>query len=345
MMERDRSQGQLRWLVLLLPWAWFLIRPLHSSFEVVAVGMPLIALVVMLVALSILLIRRSLRSILWVVSLAAFFGVALFLPGRPLELAEPAETARLASVNVAREWFSYNDIGWLVETEGIDLFVASEISDSHDSELRERYGFGISDVIGSDPNPALSDIGLVDPTEVGPLGFREFDQPSIGVYSNFEIERMEDPLIGIVDGGLPGFRVRVSADTGDFILYALHIPKIGTGSGPYEVGVGEQRRLVQAIHDAAEQEDLPVVIAGDLNIVDRGESYELLTGTFDDAMRQSRWATPTRGRSLLHILLLLRIDHVLISPELCVSETPQALDVLYTDHSPLLADIGPCQLP
>lgn len=344
-MERVRSLGLSRWLVLLLPWTWFILRPFHSSFELIAIGMPLIALVVLFVFLVNLLVRRSGFALLMLVSLVAFFAAALVLPARPLELATPSETFRIASVNVARDWFSYNDIGWLVQTDEPDVFVASEMSDSHNNELRSQYEFAVSDIVGSDPNPAPGDIGLQDPAEIGPLGFREFDQPSIGVYSNFELERLEDPLIGIVDGGLPGFRVRVAADSGDYILYALHIPKIGTGDGPYEVGIGEQRRLVNAIHDAAAAEELPVVIAGDLNIVDRGESYNTLTGTFSDAMRQSRWATPTRGRSLLHILLLLRIDHVLISPELCVAETPQALDVLYTDHSPLLADIGPCRLP
>ena len=93
---------------------------------------------------------------------------------------------------------------------------------------------------------------------------------------------------------------------------------------------------------ATEAEDLPVVIAGDLNIVDRGSSYDALTGAMTDAMRESRWATPTRARTLTHTLLLLRIDHVFVSPSLCAASTPRVLDVLYTDHSPLLVDVGPC---
>lgn len=331
------------WLLPLVPWLWYIARLLHPVFELAAIALPIMTGVALVIAVGLLIGKRSLQTLALTISLAAFFAVAIVLPGRPTNTPEPTDTFRLASANLARQWFSYNDIGWLVFNETPDLFIASEMSNSHDEELRERFTFGVSDLVDEEPNPSLEELGLTDPGEEALTSYRRFDQPSIGVYSNYDITRLEDPLLDVVEGGLPGMRLRVDADAGEFILYALHIPKIGLGEDIYQVGISEQREMVEAITRAAASEELPVVIAGDLNIVDRGQSYQELTGEFDDAMRQSRWATATRGRTLLHSLLLLRIDHVLTSSELCVASTPRALDVFFTDHSPLIADLGPCE--
>ncbi len=58
-----------------------------------------------------------------------------------------------------------------------------------------------------------------------------------------------------------------------------------------------------------------MVLAGDLNLSDRGPSNHRLTAVLHDAMR-SGWAAPT-SLKWPQRLLLLRIDHVLVSDGWC----------------------------
>ena len=96
-----------------------------------------------------------------------------------------------------------------------------------------------------------------------------------------------------------------------------------------------------AISRAIAEEELPVVVLGDLNVVDRGAAFSNLSDGMTDAMRTDRQAGPTRSADLWHTLLQLRIDHLLISSELCAASA-DSQRVLFSDHTPIHADIGPC---
>ena len=125
------------------------------------------------------------------------------------------------------------------------------------------------------------------------------------------------------------------------IVYALHIPRPAGTDGPYEVSVSDHVSMVEAIADAVEAETLPTIVVGDLNTVDRGQGYRRLTSTLTDAMRQNAWAVPTADRPLPFSLLFARIDHVLMSSDLCAT-SGKSINTRYADHRPLVVDVGMC---
>ncbi len=326
----------LRWLLLLTPWLWFPLRGVHPWMEIVAVLIPVLTASAILLTVLVAAFRRSWLGLALAGSLLIFLVTAIALPRAPLSAAEPSDSTRFAAINVARRWFSSNDVGFFIYDQEPGVFFGSELSESHHEELSGRYDNSIVDLLGLPPDPSPVE-GARDLADT----YRLNDAPSIGVYSDFDIELLEDPIADEVAGGLPGFRVRVDLPEGEVILYALHIPRPGTGSGIYEVGPGEQRDIVDAIARSISAEELPVIVMGDLNVVDRGSSYQHLTSDLWDVMRLDSWAGPTREGDLWHTLLQLRVDHLLISEELCAMD-PQAPAVFFTDHRPIQADIGPC---
>ena len=332
---RQRRRPQLLWLIALVPWLWFLVEDFHSSLELIAILLPILTVGAAVLSLLLAAYFRSLPFFGLVISLTVFYVVAILLPGQPLDATTPTETSRIASINLAQQFFTDNELGFFVFDREPDIFFGVELRETHDDELRTRYEYFATDVTGLDPDPPF----------VGPASlessYRGADAPSIGLYSNFVIERLDDPMSNEVEGGLPGIRARVQTDHGPLIVYALHIPRPGTGDGVYEVGLGLQDEIVQAITRSIEAEEDPVVVVGDFNIVDRGPAFADLTSSLTDAMRTNRWAGPTRGRDFWHTLLQLRIDHILVSEGLCVADA-QAPEVLFSDHTPVQADFGPC---
>lgn len=332
-------QNTNRWwfVAALLPWAWFVLRDLHPYMEFIAIGLPLVIGAAGIVAVHLALAKRALIRVLPIVSLGLFFLTTIILPMRPTDRPDPINPFRVASINVGGVWFSDNDVGYLDTRQSPHIMVGSELAQSHDDELRERFEHAISEIVPLTRTQANRD-GLGPQTD----DYRKFGFPSIGVYSDFPLARLDDPIAGRIDGGLPGIRASVATPTGDVVLYALHIPRPGSGDGVYEQTVGEQAKMIDAIVDAIDEETLPVVVIGDLNIVDRSEGYRDFTNILVDGMREERWARPTRSHEVLHSLLLARIDHVLVSESLCVSKA-QTERLLFTDHTPIYADIGPCE--
>ena len=331
-----RRPDWLRWLWLLLPWTWFVVRGVHQVFELVAILLPVVVVSAVLAALLMGAWRRDPMFLGLVGSLAAFYAVAIVLPGRPIDAPAPVQATRFAAINVAQQWFSDNDVGWFVYDREPQIFVGVELQETHDAELRERYDHALTDLAGFPPNPEPAD-GAPDLQST----YRRNDFPSIGIYSNHEIVRLPDPIADRVEGGLPGFRAQVSTDHGEVVVYALHVPRPGRGSGIFEVELFSQDDILTAISDAIASENLPVVVLGDLNIVDRGPTFNAFSRNMTDAMRVGRWAGPTRKRDLWHTVLQLRIDHLLMSDDLCATNA-EARDALFTDHTPIQADIGPC---
>ena len=332
------ERKHIRWVAVLVPWFWFLIRGVHPILEIVAVALPLLIAMSLVVALHLAIAHRSALWMGCVASLALFFISTVVLPMRPTDRPEPINPFRVASINVGGVWFSDNDIGYLVSRQTPQLIVGSELAQSHDEELRDRFSHGVSEIITLEQSQANRD-GPVAQTN----DYRRYGLPSIGVYSDFPLTRMPDPIADEIAGGLPGIRVVVSTPDTDVMVYALHIPRPGTGDGIYEVSITEQSKMVEQIVRAIEEETLPVIVIGDLNVVDRSTSYRRLTGTLVDGMREERWAVPTRSHDFLYSLLLARVDHVLISDSLCVTGA-ETESLLFTDHTPIYAEIGLCEL-
>lgn len=327
---------QLRWAAPLLPWLWYLLRSVHPLLEFVAILLPLVILLGIVVSLYAAAARQSVVWGLTFASFCALFLVAVILPWRPTNGPAPESSFRVATMNAGLYFFSDNDAGYFVDRRDPDLLVGVELTVAHDAEFQRRFPNFETDIIP---------LSRQQQNELGsePEGdtYRRNGLPSIGVYSKFEMELLEDPTEKLIPGGLPGFRLEVATPDGPVIVYALHIPRPIPGEGPYELSASEHIRMVEEITKAIEAEELPTIVLGDLNTVDRGQGYRTLTGPLNDAMRHSGWAVPTADRPLPWSLIFARIDHILMSDDLC-SENAVSEDTRFSDHRPLIADIGPC---
>ena len=85
--------------------------------------------------------------------------------------------------------------------------------------------------------------------------------------------------------------------------------------------------------------DTPTVLVGDLNLSDRQALYRDIAAEWRDVMRSGD-VGPT-GLGLVTRPLLLRIDHLFTSHDLC-STDPRRLHLPGSDHRGLMARIGPC---
>lgn len=330
------DRRQLLWAAPVAPWLWYVVRGLHPLVEWIAIGLPVLVMAAAAISLYATVTRASVRWLLLFVSLLVFFVVAVIGPWRPTNGAPPTESIRIATVNTGLYWFSDNDVGFLVNQQAPDLVIGVELTEAHDTELRSRFPNAETDILPLERQQQ-------NETALQPNGdsYRRNGLPSIGVYSSLEMTLLDDPIAEVIDGGLPGFRLQVETESGPVVLYALHIPRPLGNGGPYEVSVSDHVAMVEAIADAVDAEDLPTVVAGDLNAVDRGQGYRRLTENLVDGMRHDGWAVPTADRALPFSLLFARIDHLLMSPSLCTDNTA-SINTRYADHRPLVADIGPC---
>ena len=210
-----RRPRWLRWAVVLIPWLWFLVRDLHPLVEATAITLPLLIFVAVAAAMLFGAYFRSLPAAMLAISLVIFYMIAVLVPGRPIS-AEPAvETARFASINLAQQFFTDNDLGFFVQDRGLDIFVGTELQETHDEELRSRFDHALSDVAGEPANPAS--VAALDVAGT----YREGDLPSVGIYSDFPITILDDPIADQIPGGLPGFRTQVAT----CLLYTSPSPR------------------------------------------------------------------------------------------------------------------------
>jgi endonuclease/exonuclease/phosphatase family metal-dependent hydrolase len=121
----------------------------------------------------------------------------------------------------------------------------------------------------------------------------------------------------------------------------MHLPRAGIDV-PYLRGnfsFAAQRRAVEAVTRLVAASDLPVVVAGDLNISDRTATYDRLVAHRRDAMRAG-WAGSTY-RTFPFDLLELRIDHIIIDRAWCATHDHR-FHPAGSDHEAVQATIGPC---
>jgi hypothetical protein len=338
--DGNQASGNIRWryALPLIPWVWYLIRDLHSLLEYAAIALPVIVLGAAILSLALMVSRRSALWAATAASLTLFFCVAVFGPWRPIEAPAPVadESFRIASVNLGLYWFSDNDAGYYVHREAPDILIGAELSESHDEEFRRRFAFAAGDILPL-ARQQENELGLNPTTD----NYRANGLPSLGVYSNFPFEVLDDPIADSFDGGLPGMRIRLEAPSGPIVVYALHVPRPSPDIGPYRLAPGDQLNLVDQIVDAVAAESDPVVVMGDLNAVDRTSAYRTLTSQLNDGMRQSGWAVPTADREFPWTLLFARIDHLLLSDGLCATDGASE-ETRFSDHRPLVANVGPC---
>lgn len=282
--------------------------------EVAGIGLPAVALGAAVVGLRRHRDRRDIAAGCAAMAIVAVVGT--ILPWSPTDLPSPTGGATVGVANLTAS----NDGEEAAATLNLvhpDVLVTAETPVLAVEALRAAYPHTLS---------AGRPLGGTNVYSVHPL--RRLPQPA-------GLQRVKLVVIA-VDAPQP------------FTLVAAHLPRpwwrtqglVGMPDTPqYEASLVDQRDTVNALAEALGRIQGPVVLAGDLNMVDRGWGYRRVTALMDDAMRSS-WTAPTSTKALF-LPLRLRIDHILVGGGLCA----QALDrvaLAGSDHIGIQARVGAC---
>lgn len=285
----------------LFPWLWFVVRGLGSFTEPVAVGLPLLVLAwLFVVALTALLTRRPELVVAFATTLL-FGWLAVFGPRTAIQRPAPADPFLLASANAYEENRTPEEAVRAILATDADVLLVVETNEAERSALEGSYPY-------------------------------QLVQEQLVLLSRYPVERLPMPP------DLPERRVlraRVDAPGGPFVLYEVH------ALNPlYETSFADQFAFVDALRSAAAGEDLPVVIAGDFNMTDRGQAYASISSELVDAMRAGHGATTTFDDGVWK-LLSLRIDHVFVGRAWCAADARE-FAIPGSDHDGVQVRLGPC---
>jgi endonuclease/exonuclease/phosphatase (EEP) superfamily protein YafD len=296
----------------LLPWSWYLVRNLDARLDILALAWPVFGVAISVVCWVVAALGRRWRTIVVAASWTRCTLAVVVGPWRPLDTGSVRASGRvrIIAANLFGDHTYAPGLLPKLEDQHPDVLVLSELR----PEPSAFYGgsFRYSDA--------------------------EIDRDNdVGVFSRFPLR----------DLGLPpalqsqrGRRVRVDGPDGPFILYAMHLQKPGPSPSKVEVGFRTHKRLIDAIVRSVRAETLPVVVAGDLNLVDRSTGYRAMTNVLDDGMRAG-WVGPTSRKSTTKPLLA-RIDHI-FEPSSWCSDDAHTFTMRGSDHRGVVTTIGPCE--
>lgn len=293
------------------PWLWFAVRNTTPLLELVAVALPLLA--VLALAGLITLATRQRWYLVPAASVALAAVVAVVTPWVPRHLGHPADP-------------------------GVTIVVANVLASNRSPEQV------VADILDQDgdlvvvPEAPLAVHQLLD--DAYPYAFRaERRDPVLSVFARVPVT--EPRFVGGLLDRTRQHRLEVHAPGGDFVLWAVHLARPWlTAAGNYQMRPPGHARKLESFLDAFAQEgDVPVVVAGDTNLTDRGRGYHRMTSRFADAMRDT-WGGPTARKWFLRPLLL-RVDHVFVPKEWC-ADRARRFPLTGSDHRGVAVRVGPC---
>lgn len=300
----------------LAPFSWFLVRDLAPMMEVIAIVLPVAGAAAGALAV-VLGWRRRVVGAATLASVALVCAVATAGPRLAAPSGLPAgETISFVTANLATANPDADDLVRGLAAGYPDVFVTVETSDTALlalGQVLDRFPY----VVEGEP------------------GVRS----RVVVYSRFPLRRL--PTLDSM-GEAQVVVVEVEPEMGPITLYAAHLPRpwfSGSDSGHYQATLGEQQRIVDELAAAVAATEGPTVVAGDLNLTDRGRGYRTLLadGGLTDVVRQR----PAGSTSLKWWPFALRIDHVLTRNGMCGSD-PARLTLPGSDHRGLWVNLGPC---
>lgn len=293
------------------PWLWFAVRDTTPLLELVAVALPLLAVIA--VAVLVALATRQRWFLVPAGSVALVAIVAVVSPWVPRDLGQPADPG--TTIVVAN----------VLATNGAVEAVVRDILDQD------------GDVVVV-PEAPLAVHELLD--DAYPYAFRaERRDPVLSVFARVPVT--EPRFVGGLLDRTRQHRLEVHAPGGDFVLWAVHLARPWlTAEGSHQMRPPGHARKLDAFLDAfAAEGDVPVVVAGDANLTDRGRGYRKMTARFDDALRDT-WGGPTARKWFLRPLLL-RVDHVFVPKSWC-ADGARRFPLSGSDHRGVAARVGPC---
>jgi endonuclease/exonuclease/phosphatase (EEP) superfamily protein YafD len=290
--------------VIAAPWLWFGVRWIGGPMDIVAVALPAVGVLALIGLGTMAAIRRRLLPLLVGMSVFLMCTLATVAPRIPRHDPAPAIPIRIAVANVYDQNETPNDAAVALVDRDVDVLAAVEM----------KSGFWERLKLGSDlPNSVHDD--------------------ELGVLSRYPVAELSQS--GLSKNRL--MRVRVDVPGAPFVLYLVHLLNPFHDSSSFS----DQRSFIRSIEDAVAQEHRPVVIAGDFNMSDRSENYRILDTSFVDAMREGHAPASTYFGGLWPALLV-RIDHVFISPSWCADDG-STFGVPGSDHHGIQVTVGPCQ--
>jgi len=286
------------------PWMWFVLRDHDGGLaDVLAVGLPLVAVGALLILGLVAIVRRRWMP-LWV-------GISVFLaclaavvePRLPRSAPLPERPVKIAMANV----YDRNQVPdaaiAALESRSVDVLATVEMN----ATFWERL-----DGIAALP------YGVV--------------YGELGVHGRW-------PMTLLRPAGLPRsrvLRVRVDAPGRPFVLYVAHALNPRTGTSAFAA----QQAFARSVVATASRERRPVVVVGDFNTSDRTLAYRILDGSLRDAMREGGVAGSTYFGGWWPALML-RIDHVFVSTDWCAADG-STFRVPGSDHRGIEVSVGPC---
>lgn len=301
---RRRSTLVLGAVLVAAPWLWFAVRDHDGEIaDTIAVGLPLVAVVLPLLLVALAVWRRRLLPLFVAMSVFAACIVAIVAPRLTQPSPAPTTPIRIATANV----FDENP----TPDATIAALVARQVDVLATVEMGPDFWTAMDGVTG-----------LPYAIEYG----------EIGVHARWPIE-----LLG--PEGMPRtriLRIGVDAPGTPFVLYVAHALNPLHDYSTF----ADQQALARMIVANASRERRPVVIVGDFNTSDRAVAYRIFDGSLRDAMRAGGFAPSTYFGGLWP-LLLLRIDHVFVSPSWCAAD-PSSFDMPGSDHHGIQVTVGPC---
>lgn len=286
-----------------VPWAWFLVRDLGSVTQLIALAIPVLV-VASFVGLAISAIdERRLSTLIVAVSVAAFGWVTILGPRAATPAPPPVAPMRIASMAVDSSNADSDVVLKSVAGLKADILIVVEPSKKARNALvrTDRYPFTLSS-------------GQVVVLSSAPV--RELPLP----------KPLPSDLI---------VRLQVDRPEGAFIVYAVR-----TGDSLLESTLNDPLKA-QQLRDAASEERLPVVLAGDFGLSDRSSEYRMFVETFRDAMRSDANAQNTAA-AFPWSLMYVRTGFVLTSPAWCAAQAG-TFDVADAQTDGLVASVGPCR--
>jgi hypothetical protein len=286
-----------------VPWLWFLVRDLGPVAQLVALALPAIVVAALVGLIISAFDDRKLSSLLVAVSVLAFGWVTIVEPRSAMPASPPLYATQIASISLDGSTLDASAVVASLAKQHADVAVVVEPSKKARGVLlrADRYPYTLT-------------------------------SGRFVVLSTTPVARLPLPE------GLPEdliLRLQVARPNGSFIMYAVR-----TGTSPLDAAQNDPVGI-DRLRDAARDEHLPVVLAGNFGISDRSSDYRTLADSFRDAMRSGTRAASTAA-TFPWTFLYLRTEFVLTSPDWCAT-AGATFDVQGAATVGLASAVGACR--
>jgi endonuclease/exonuclease/phosphatase (EEP) superfamily protein YafD len=294
-------------LLVLAPWAWFLVRDAWAPLNAVAVVLPALGLAFAVAAIVMAIARRRAGWLAVAVSIGLATTWAITEPRLAQDSPAPSTSFRIAFGNVYDDNHDPEAAADDLVERGSDVVVAVEAVE----------GF----------RDAIEKVDTVHPDAV--------DDGQLLVRARWPVELL-DPPAALPDGRALLARVH-PPDTEPVTFLVLHMenPSSATTFTSQVDQVATVMRIATRLAARG-----PLVVVGDLNLSDRTTGYRELSSTFRDAMRAGAFAHNTYAGGAWRFAML-RIDHLFLSRSWCALD-PDVFTIEGSDHRGIEVTVGPC---